>query len=317
LGGGGAAPGGGGGGAAPAHSILKYFEKQPPAPEAAGKVPPSNAVLPSLPPPQQQQQHQLQPDRAGLLERYLTSVRADSVVPPPPLPPRRAHAPEGSEGHGSEPCQHCAARERTVMLQDGYVFCNACHTVEYILVDHEKPSYKDPPKEVTYFAYKRINHFNEWLNQVQGKETTDIPDDVYDDILLEIKKQKLTNMAELTARKVKEILKKLRHNKHYEHVPYIMNRLSGMPSPHLAPELEERLRHMFCQIQVPFLKHAPSLRKNFLSYSYVIFKMLQLLEKDQYLSSFPLLKSREKLAQQDAIWCKICEELGWTFYPSL
>jgi len=193
----------------------------------------------------------------------------------------------------------------------------AHNTVEYILVDHDKPSYKDPPKELAYFAYKRINHFNEWLNQVQGKETTEIPDEVYDNLLLQIKKQKITNMALLTPKRVKDILKKLRGNKYYEHTPHIINRLNGIPSPHLPPELEDRLRSMFCQIQVPFLKHAPPSRKNFLSYSYCIHKLLQLLERDEYLSSFHLLKSREKLQAQDMVWQKICNELGWDFIPSL
>lgn len=249
-------------------------------------------------------------DRATLFDRYVSMV--DNTIVQPRGEPR---GPVGPHGLGA--CWHCSSLQRTVQLQDGYVYCNDCHTVEYILVDHEKPSYKDPPKEVAYFAYKRINHFNEWLNQVQGKETTDIPDDVYDSILFEIKKQKLTNMATLTRKKVKDILKKLRINKYYEHVPQIINHLNGIPSPHLSPELEDRLRHMFCQIQVPFLKHSPSSRKNFLSYSYCLNKMMQLLEKDQYLESFPLLKSREKLHQQDIIWQKICTEIGWDFIPSL
>jgi hypothetical protein len=30
------------------------------------------------------------------------------------------------------------------------------------------------PREVSYYAYKRINHFNEWLAQFQAKECTDI-----------------------------------------------------------------------------------------------------------------------------------------------
>ena len=205
-----------------------------------------------------------------------------------------------------------------MLLQHGSVYCRACHTVEYVDVDHERPSLREISKDGAGFAaYKRINHFNEWLNQVQGKETTEIPDDVYDSILLEVKKQKLTNMAELTQRRVKDILRKLRINKYYEHIPHIINRLNGMPSPHFPPELEDRLRHMFCQIQGPFLRFSPSQRKNFLSYSFCLHKMMQLLEKDQYLSSFPLLKSREKLQQQDQIWRKICEELGWDFIPSL
>jgi len=155
------------------------------------------------------------------------------------------------------------------------------------------------------------------LNQIQAKETTEIPEEVYDKILLEIKKQRITNMAELTHEKIKEILKRLRINKFYEHTSHIINKLSGMPMPHLSPELEEKLRTMFKQIQTPFLKWAPPNRKNFLSYSFVLHKFIQLLEKDEYLPSFPLLKSREKLLAQDRIWERICEELGWQFIPSL
>ena len=56
---------------------------------------------------------------------------------------------------------------------------------------------------------------------------------------------------------------------------------------------------MFKEIQVPFMKHCPENRKNFLSYSYVLHKFCELLELDYLLEYFPLLKSREKLQQQD------------------
>ena len=155
------------------------------------------------------------------------------------------------------------------------------------------------------------------LAQIQGKETTEIPEEIYDKILLEIKKQKITNVATLTYAKVKDILKRLRLHKFYEHVPLLLYRLNGVPMPHLPAELEEKLRTMFKQVQAPFLKHAPSNRKNFLSYSFALYKMLQLLDQDEFLGSFQLLRSREKLSLQDAIWKKICADLGWEFLPSL
>jgi len=214
-------------------------------------------------------------------------------------------------------CKCCGSSNITIMLNDGYIFCNVCHTMEYMIVDHDKPSYKDPPKEVTYFSYKRINHLNEWLNQIQGKETTEIPEEVYDKILMEIKKHRITNMANLSYDKVKRILKQLKAHKYYEHIPHIINRLNGLPMPSFSPELEEKLRNMFKHIQTPFVKNQPVQRKNFLSYSFVLNKFLQLLDKDEYLVYFPLLKSRDKLAAQDKIWRKICEEVGWQFIPSL
>lgn len=214
-------------------------------------------------------------------------------------------------------CDHCGSADLVVMNNEGFMFCSSCNNMEFVIIDHEKPSYKDPPKEVTCFSYKRINHFNEWLSKIQAKETTDIPDEVYDKILLEIKKQRITNMAEINCTKIKNILKTLKKNKYYEHIAHIIYRLNGVPTPNLSVELEEKLRNMFKQIQIPFWKHSPPKRKNFLSYSYVLHKMIQLLEKDEYLDCFQLLRSREKLAAQDAIWKKICNDLGWQFYPSL
>lgn len=212
-------------------------------------------------------------------------------------------------------CDVCRGTNMHEIMGDCIYVCNTCYCVTKIVSDHDKPSYKEPPKEVSYYAYKRMNHFNEWLNQVQGKETTDIPPEVYDRILMEIRKLKITNIATIRHDTVKTILKKLKINKYYEHIPHILNRLNGRPMMQLPNELEERLRAMFRQIQAPFLKHSP-LRKNFLSYSYVLHKFMQLLEEDSYLSAFPLLKSREKLHTQDTIWQKICNELDWQYIKS-
>ena len=214
-------------------------------------------------------------------------------------------------------CEFCNSMEKTVLNNDSISVCNKCFSVQHLLTDNEKPSYKDPPKEISYFSYKRINHYQEWLNQIQGKETTDIPEEVFDKIMLELKKQRIINVKDINRHKVKEILKKLKINKYYEHIPYILNRITGIPNPNLTQELEEKLRNMFKEIQVPFLKHSPLVRKNFLSYSYVIHKFIQILGKNEYLRYFPLLKSREKLHQQEEIWKKICKDLGWKFIRSI
>ena len=59
------------------------------------------------------------------------------------------------------------------------------------------------------------------------------------------------------------------------------------------------------------------IEKIFVSYSYVIHKFIQLLDMDEFLVYFPLLKSREKLYQQDKIWKNICNDLGWEFIDSI
>tara|TARA_B100001094_G_scaffold25476_1_gene21267 strand:+ start:8264 stop:9337 length:1074 start_codon:yes stop_codon:yes gene_type:complete len=200
---------------------------------------------------------------------------------------------------------------------DSVLLCEECGYTESIIINSEKVSYKDPPRESSYFAYKRINHFNEWLAQFQAKETTDIPEEVYEGILKELNKNRFIKRDELSYKVVREILKKLKFNKYYEHIPHIINILNGEKAPILTRQYEEQLRMMFKEIQTPFMKHCPSERKNFLSYSYVLHKFCELLELDDLLVYFPLLKSREKLQQQDKIWEKICGTLLWQYIPSI
>jgi hypothetical protein len=213
-------------------------------------------------------------------------------------------------------CSTCN-KEKKLFLSEGKMICEICGDENKILIDSDKPSYKDPPREISYFAYKRINHFNEWLAQFQAKESTDIPKEIYDEILIELKKERILNVNTLSQKKLREILKKLKKNKYYEHIPHIINKLNGIPPPIMTRKTEEELRRMFKEIQIPFQNHCPVERKNFLSYSYILHKFVQLLELDEFIPCFVLLKSREKLHQQDVIWKNICEELKWEFIASI
>jgi hypothetical protein len=209
-------------------------------------------------------------------------------------------------------CESCG-NEMIMCLNEANLTCSKCGHQEFILVDSDKPSYKDPPREVCYYAYKKINHFNEWLAQFQAKESTEIPADVYDEILLQLKKERITNMGSLKPTKLREILRKMKCSKYYEHIPHIINRLNGQNAPFMSREDEEKLRHMFREIQPSFKKHCPKGRRNFLSYGYVLYKFCELLEMDEYLACFPLLKNRDKLYLQDKTWQKICDEMKWGF----
>jgi hypothetical protein len=215
-----------------------------------------------------------------------------------------------------ELCNNCG-NPLTCLQHDAIMICDCCGFQEPLLVEQNRPILKQNTKDTSHFSYKRINHFREWCNQVQGKESTDIPNEVFEKILNEIKKEKIIDTRTITYNKMREILKRLRINKYYEHINYIINRINGIPTPQFSPELEEKLCNMFRDIQAPFLKHCPKDRKNFLSYSYVLYKFFQILGLNEYLKFFPLLKSREKLYAQDQIWKKICEELNYTVIPSL
>ena len=242
-------------------------------------------------------------DKTSLVDEYLFAVEPN-------------HIKSNNDNNSLDTCQLCNT-QLLLLLQEGLMICNTCGYQELILVEQNRPVYRQANKESSHQSYKRINHFNEWVSQIQGKESTDIPDEIFERIVQEIKKEKIRDTGKLSYNKMREILKKLKYNKYYEHIYYIIYRLNGISPPNFSPELEERLRNMFKEIQGPFLKHCPEKRKNFLSYSYVLFKFCQLLEKDEYLKHFSLLKSREKLHVQDQIWKKICEEVNWEYIQSI
>ena len=214
-------------------------------------------------------------------------------------------------------CEKCKQSTMIFKLNESEMYCQSCGYTEDILIHTDKSSFKDAPREISYFAYKRINHFNEWIAQIQAKETTAIDPDIYKRVIKEIKKNPSIRMNEISHVQVREILKKINCNKYYEHIPHIINVIAKNKKRIIFGEYEDQLRNMFKEIQIPFMNNCPEQRKNFLSYSYVLHKFCQLLELDHLLEFFPLLKSREKLKQQDDIWKKICHDLKWQYIPSI
>ena len=212
-------------------------------------------------------------------------------------------------------CKYCFKGELIPLEDEGLLICNQCSRNTQYLIENEKPSYKEPPKEVCFYAYKRINHFKEILAQFQGKETTQIPPDVIENIKSQIKKERI-DLIQLTNYKTKEILKKLGYNKYYEHIPFIKDKL-GIKPPVMTQELEETLCNLFVELQAPYSKFCPDDRVNFLNYYYTAYKLCELLGENQYLKDFPMLKDREKRVEQDIIWKQICEELDWEFIPTI
>ena len=116
---------------------------------------------------------------------------------------------------------------------------------------------------------------------------------------------------------MKSILRKLRLNQYYEHIPHIISKINKLPAPTIGREMEEKIRNLFEEMQEPFERHRPPDRVNFLNYAYVLYKLCQLLELDHVLYCFSLHKDRDKLRMQDKIWTKICKDCRWKFYPSV
>jgi len=215
-------------------------------------------------------------------------------------------------------CNICERGEMVPQDEEGIMICNNVQCGQFItyIVDSSKPNNKDPPNEVSYTAYIRLNHFKEILSQFQAKETTQIPEEVIDKIRARIKKERITDMKQINYDKMREILRKLGLNKYFEHIQYI-NSIFGVKPPIMNEELHETLCVLFIEIQKPWAVHCPANRTNFFNYTYTLYQLCMLLDQTQYLPFIPMMKDREKQLEQDMIWKKVCEDLDWEFFPTV
>ena len=216
-------------------------------------------------------------------------------------------------------CNICNIGEMIPQEEDGMLLCNNSNCGNFItyIVDSSKPSNKEPPHEVSYTSYVRLNHFKEILSQFQAKETTQIPDDVIETIKQRLKKERIKDLKkELNYDKMREILRKLGFNKYFEHIQYI-NSIFGIKPPVMNEQLRETLCVLFIEIQKPWAIHCPANRTNFFNYTYTLYQLCVLLDQTQYLPYIPLMKDREKQLEQDQIWKKVCDELDWEYNPTV
>ena len=248
-------------------------------------------------------------NRASLFDMYMSVID-------------KKYASEKIKPNYIRMCTQCNT-EKTLIQSEGMFVCTKCGETEHVIIESEIPNHKETGNEKPRTPYKKQTHLAETLNQFQAKESTEIPPKIYNGIITELKKLKISNeeLVEMKYSKakilIKQILKKLRFTTYYEHIPFILSKITNKPAPTISRETEEIIKKMFKQTEEPFAKHCPRDRKNFLNYSYVFHKFFEILDMPEFADCFPLLKSRDKLKKADDSWEKICKELNWTFYPSV
>lgn len=166
------------------------------------------------------------------------------------------------------------------------------------------------------FVYQKNSHLRDWVSQIQGKETTGVPTFVLEAVVEECKATYVSSPNELTPVKLRKMLKKLKLNKYYNKVHQIREILTGAKFE-ISPVKERQILNMFEMIQEPYKKHQPHDRKSFLSYSYILHKFFLMCDMHEYTKYVPLPKKRENIYKLELVFQRICQELGWTFIPSV
>lgn len=236
--------------------------------------------------------------RSQILDEYLVTMNQ--------APPKVAMALR-------DECPRCATK-LLLCTTKSIMSCQECgYSVTYLDATTSSTSF-DEVVEYSQYSYKRANHFQMWITLCQGKEAHRVPDDILNTVMNELYQQRVQRASDITQKRVRDILRRLKIRKAYDHVAQITARLSGIPPLRISPEVEERLRTMFLQMQPAFERHAPKNRTNFLSYSYVLYRCFQIMGLTHMLDGLTLLKGKSKLEMNDAIFRNMCLDLGWPIF---
>ena len=237
--------------------------------------------------------------KASIVDEYLTDI---DQAPAKVAMSTRDECPRCTDS--STPLLVCPARSIMTCSRCGY-------SVAYLDATSSSTAF-DEMVEFSQYSYKRVNHYMMWLSLVQGKETHRVSDDILEAVMSDLyERLNVRSTSDITQKRVRDSLRHLRLRKAYDHVAQITSRLSGRRPPRISAHVEEQLRNMFLQMQPAFHRHAPKSRTNFLSYSYVLYRCFQILGLHDMLEGITLLKGRDKLEANDAIFRRMCVDLGW------
>ena len=198
--------------------------------------------------------------------------------------------------------------------KENYYICPQCNCVEFVFNEGDQLNNNDKGGG----PYKRKNHYREIMMQFQSKHSIDIPNIVYYKLYQELEKNNINPKKDkrFDILFLKKLLSKLGFKQFYDHRITIFCKMKDEEPPTFTKNEEDKISSMFKQVEDSFEKNHPKNRDNFINYNYVIFKICELLELDHVLPYFTLLKSPDKLQEQDNMWKVICNDLRWEFYPT-
>lgn len=240
--------------------------------------------------------------RTSIVDEYLTDID---------------QAPAKVAMSTRDECPRCVSSSTPLLVcpTRSVMTCSKCgYCVAYLDATSSSTAF-DEMVEFSQYSYKRVNHYMMWLTLVQGKETHRVSDDILESVSNDLyNRLNVRTTDDITQKRVRDSLRHLRLRKAYDHVAQITARLSGRKPTRISAHVEDQLRNMFLKMQPAFQRHAPKCRTNFISYSYVLYRCFQILGLRDMLDGLTLLKGRDKLEANDAIFRKMCIDLDWPLF---
>jgi hypothetical protein len=165
-------------------------------------------------------------------------------------------------------------------------------------------------------TYDPSKHCRFWVERIQARETTEIPEVIINSMKTCIIRDKIRNKNQVTCAIIRKYLRQTQNSKYNEHVPLIRKMLTGITPPQLT-DYEMQLIHIyFDKVIHIFDEIKPPKKTNCPYHPYFIFKIIEqiiksekdIIRKSKILSCIHL-QSRNTLVTNDALWFLICNHM--------
>ena len=173
----------------------------------------------------------------------------------------------------------------------------------------------------TPFFYKQSNHFRDILWSFMGMNVVD--DSVIKTVKLELYKQKIRFVEDITYAAVRKILRQKKLSQHYENIFFIIGQITGDVID-ISTELQEELMQNFDRVQAAFTQIVERLnqteqnvRKNLPKYYYLLHKLLVISGRRDLAERLSLLRIEGNLRDADRYWKMVCDVCGFEFEASI
>ncbi len=193
------------------------------------------------------------------------------------------------------------------------LICIKCGAVQMLLgsVIEDIHFFSQEGNRYRHGSYDPSRHCKFWIERIQAKENTYINPDSIAKIEKCIKRDKITNLKNISIKQFRLYLKQTNLSRLNDHIPLIKKIITGYIPPQLTYGELHTLFNYFDKATKTYEIIKPSGKKNSLYYPFLIYKILELIisdiEKREGLLNCIHLQSYETLIDNDKIWKEICK----------
>lgn len=204
--------------------------------------------------------------------------------------------------------------------------CNKCGLTEklYGVVFDDSQFFFQEGHRTKHGKYDPGKHCKFWIDRIQAKESTEIPELLINKIISCIKADGIW-LHDVTCVIIRDYLKYLKKTTYNDHVPLIRKLITGVEPPQFTDKEHKLINMYFSRVIQIYNKTKPTSKPNCPYHPFFIYKIVeQILNKPedkkrrQEILSNVHMQSRETVIINDIIWEPICNEIPeFVYIPTI